>query len=746
MTRQNGQTAIYWALAAYVGLSTVGTAEAQTTPDNQVDVIVITAQKRSESAQEVPVSVTAVSGDDLTNSGVRTATQIASLVPNLAVSTPYSESQPEYSLRGISVSDFSQNQQSPIALYVDEVYKGVGALQSLQIYDIERLEVLRGPQGTLYGRNATGGAISFFTRGPEFDAANGYVTVGAGNYGGVDASAAYGQQIVDDVLAFRVAGMYQESDGYVEELTPGFPDRNGYENWAVRGSLRFNPVEDFDAVLRVSANRAEMPGGYGVLALSRPGGVGFTGYDRSGLSYFQNEDDKNGLQLVEGRSASLTMNWDFSPDWQLASITSYDHGEWTVAEDADGSPFNVLTIGYFSDVDSAAQELRLSTTGTGPFKGIFGVYASREALKAETSIITYYNAASLQPDGTPTCLVDFFTGCRPSNEFSQIKTNLSAYGNVEYAITDDLSIIGGLRYSQDELNIGYYRSTLSYLDPTTQLEVTDAFPLITAPPISKIDDSNVSGKIGFKYTASPDVMVFGSFSTGYRGSSLNAQAFYAPEEITIAEPETLDAWELGFKSDLFDRSVRLNATTFYYDYKNQQFLDVTPNSLQVLVNAPAATLYGLEVELTAKPTADITLHGGAGYTHSEYDELLLRGFNLAGNQLIGTPKVTFSAAADWVFYSADGVELTLHGDTLYTSRKYYDAFQDDNISQAAFWLTNARFSASFDDGAWVASIWAKNLTDEKYTSFKLNLQALFNYDYTQRGAPRTYGVELTHQF
>jgi iron complex outermembrane receptor protein len=252
--------------------------------------------------------------------------------------------------------------------------------------------------------------------------------------------------------------------------------------------------------------------------------------------------------------------------------------------------------------------------------------------------------------------------------------------------------------------------------------------------------------VGVKYTVSPDVLVFANYSTGYRGSSVNGQAFYSAAEVTVAKPETLSAVDLGVKSEWLDHRLRLNATAFWYDYRNQQFLDVTPYNLQVLTNAPKATLYGIETELTARITSDLTWNLGAGYTHSRYDQLTLRGRDLAGNQLIGTPKWTANSSLDWVFLRRSGVDLNLHADTVYTSRRYFDAFQQEAVSQAGYWVVNGRVSARINDGAYVVSIWAKNIADERYSPFKIDLRGGFNFIYAHRAPPRTLGVELSHRF
>src|SRR5580765_348077 len=206
--------------------------------DTTLDEIVVTAERRSERLQDVPVAVTALSASDLEDRGVRQAADIASSVPNMLLNLPYGpEAQPTFTLRGVTTQDYSQNQSSPIAMYVDEVYKAVGSVQALQTYDLDRVEVLRGPQGTLYGKNATGGAVSFFSRNPSLTTADGYATAGFGNYSAYTLEAAAGGPLIDNQLGVRAAVSYEKRDGWVHSIVPGVEPLNGID--ALAGRLTF---------------------------------------------------------------------------------------------------------------------------------------------------------------------------------------------------------------------------------------------------------------------------------------------------------------------------------------------------------------------------------------------------------------------------------------------------------------------------------------------------------------------------
>ena len=252
----------------------------------QLQEIVVTAQRRTENIQNVPIAITAVSGTELAELGVRQGADITSLVPNMLLNLPYGpEAQPTFTLRGVTTQDFSQNQSSPIAMYVDEVYKAVGAVQALQTFDLDRVEVLRGPQGTLYGKNATGGAVSFYSRNTSLSDTDGYVTGGGGNYSDYSVRAAAGTPLIDDKLAVRVALYYENRDGWVNSVAPVHVEPlNGVDAFAGRLTLLGKPTDTLTATLKASFSKS---GGtpYGAHAINNdPTVTLFNGY----ISWFDN--------------------------------------------------------------------------------------------------------------------------------------------------------------------------------------------------------------------------------------------------------------------------------------------------------------------------------------------------------------------------------------------------------------------------------------------------------------------------
>jgi iron complex outermembrane recepter protein len=386
MCRRNGrsyrisprQSACLAAACSLLGAYCPQPAQAQETG---LEEVTVTAQRRSERLQDVPVAVTAISGSELVERGVRQAGDIVDSVPNLLLNLPYGpEAQPTFTLRGVTTQDFSENQSSPIAMYVDEVYKPVGALQALQIYDLDRVEVLRGPQGTLYGKNATGGAVNFYSRNPSLSEYDGYVIAGAGNYSMFATQGAVGGPIIDDRLGWRAAFLYEKRDGWVNSIVPGVEPLNGVDAAAGRLSFLGKPSEDLTILFKVFLSKS---GGtpYGAHALNiDPTYTGFNGT----ISWFDNGAKYAVHKEIRNDGASLKIDWQL-PHATLTSVTGFDYGRWYEKSDDGGLPITLRLDDpntYFSSVNAFSQELRLASRDSGPFGWLAGLYYGRESTHA----------------------------------------------------------------------------------------------------------------------------------------------------------------------------------------------------------------------------------------------------------------------------------------------------------------------------------------------------------------------------
>ena len=763
------------------GLGLVPTLWAST-GEMVIEEVIVTAQKRAESLQDVPVSVSALTRSNLERLRLRDTTEIVAQIPNLQLNGTAGDAIPIFSLRGVSMNDYSFNQNSPVAPYVDEVYKGNPAFLGIQTFDLERIEVLRGPQGTLYGKNSTGGAVNFITAKPGAER-DGYLTIGGGNFNRTAAEGAVNLPLADN-LALRIAGTWTEADGWLENRTAGVDDGNSVDNLAWRVSLSWQPTDTLDVLLRASGS--EVNGvNYGIVADNiGPDGVGAGLYGlynalgvttrvdgtRPGFDFFDFDSEQDEKRKIESTAFSLTVNWDISETLTLTSITSYDEGDAFVPEDADGTSNTLINVTQFVDADQVTQDLRLTSNNDGPFNFIAGIYYSEEELSARTSLF-YSQDLDLNLDGSldfEDCsdplftlfgLPDFVTpegaatdalfstfglsladlaifGCETQNQFDQERTSMAAYFDGEYALNQNWTARFGVRLTEDETDLSNFNANILGNDG-----------VLVTPTIVAIDDlisdSEVTGKVGIDYVGENGTLYYAHYSRGYRTGAFNAQAFLDVAEVTSVAPEELDALELGVKTSLAEDRVNLNVSVFHYRYDNQQFLNVDESLIQTLVNIDESKITGAEVEIAARVSPSLMLRSGLGVLDSEVDEGVLNGVDLSGNELPQAPDVNFNIGVDWDVFSSERGTLALHVDGSYTGEQYFEVMNTDRIQADAYWVINGALTFESADSRWAVSLWGKNLFEEEYVTSAIDLQAFFGYDYTHVGAPRSYGLDLT---
>lgn len=707
--------------------------------------IVVTAQKRSENMQDVPVSVTALSGSQLRSLNLTNATQITQQVPNLAVQTPYGEAQPIFSLRGVSLVDYSQHQQGPIAMYVDEDYKGAGVFRSQQLYDIDHVEVLRGPQGTLFGRNTTGGSVNIYTVSPNLAGTRGYFSGGVGNYGLRETSGAVEFTPIDDVLGIRIAYDYRRNDGFIKALQPGLKNFNNEDGGGVRVKIAYHPTPDLRLQLSYSHGESKTrPTGYSIEHVGAEG-IGFLGFFNENESFYSSNAGSQGYLRINNDSAQLRGEWDVNSGMTLTSLTSYDEGTFSAYSDDDDRPEKILADGVDSRAKVWSQELRLASTDKGPFTWLVGGALSQEHIET-SSRYDYFGLLSQDVGGEPSCLVDGASGCIYLNAFDAKRRSMAAFAHLTYKITERLQIQGGLRYSNDRTSVDSYTADLGYFDPATgEAVLGGGGTYISAPPFHRFTNSNLSGKIALRYEIGPNVNSYASYSRGYRSGTFNGYAYFDPSEVNIVKPETIDAYEVGFKAEMLGRKIRLNGSLFYYDYTNQQFLDVDELGLENLVNAPSSRIWGGELELTAALARNLTVSASAGHTDSKFKELTLGGEDLSGNRLSSAPRWTLNGAVDWTMLPDSPASIDFHADARYTSKQYFTPFNKQDASQRGYWLVNASISKPIQQTGLRFSLWIKNLLGKHYDVYMLD-DAVLNGQLAVRGAPRTYGGSATVTF
>jgi len=789
------------ALAAAVATLLGAAAQAQTAPEDSgaIAEVVVTAQKRTESLQAVPVSVTALTANQLGELKMDSPSDLTTQIPNLQVNGIVGEGSPIFSLRGVSMFDYSLSQSSPVASYIDEVYKGNFVLFGVEMYDLQRVEVLRGPQGTLYGKNTTGGAINFVTRRPGFDT-EGEIKLGFGNYGRQEAEGAFQTALIDDRLAMRFAFTYTKMDGFIHNVLPGQPDMEGVNQYGVRLSLLYKISEDATATLRLSKSMQD-PQNYAIIAGNisagnipwgaiPPGaipGVGGVGYYRTvdgnpgstPLANDQVAQNYTPKRRQDNDGVSLTVDWKLGQTLALTSITSWDQGSLFNPEGTDGSPLDIFKIPYIGKTKQIAQDLRLTSSTGGAFDYIVGAYYQHEVIYNSTEN-QFYNFLDFNDDGavnaqdcvdSSSAPADAGTGtgyasgfvinpsCRYYNQFDQIRNSWSVYSDASYKLSEIVKLRAGVRYNHDNAS---QQNALDQLRGPDEVPIAnlgffaplpgggvgpDPAVAVDATRRQDVHNTAVTGRAGIDITPTHDALIYFSYSRGYRSAAFNAQFLFTPEDFTSVKPETLDSLELGFKTAWAQNRLQLNGAVFHYQYKNQQYIDVQPTGQQPLINLAKSKIDGGELELVTRPVRDFTLRVGLGFLDGTIQEGAIAAgtVDVSGHKLPNAPTTSATMSADWDALHFGDSRLTLHFDGSYASKQYFELLNEDRIAQDAYSILNARIAFHGGGDKWEIGAWGRNLADKYYLTNAVDLQAL-GYDYEHRGLPRMYGLDASYRF
>lgn len=732
----------HWkSLAAASGLAVMASicaapAQAQEQAKNESEPngeIVVTAAKRSESIQSVPISISAISGDQLEKSRTNSIDSLVSRVANLQLSSTVGDNTPIFALRGVSMSDYSLNQASPVATYYDEVYKGNFAFLGVDLFDLERVEVLRGPQGTLYGKNTTGGAVNLISRNAKLGETSGYLNAGYGNYNRVDLTGAINVPL-GDKAALRLAGTFGRADGWFKNVVPGMPDLGEAREYGLRGSLYVEPSDAVRLTLRASTS-FQNPHNYGIYA--EPEAV-----NRPGLSTYEIASNIPDRRRARTYSISLNAEADLSDSLTLTSITSWDKGSLRFVEDTDGQSISLLEILYDDHASQFAQDLRLTSKGSGPFNFILGGYFAKENVY-NLNNITIAGFADIDDSGTvdaADCALGLPIACQLRNQFNQKKESFAIYGDVNYKLADHVILRGGLRFTHDKGHQYNFTSAAYSIDNQFVAQLIPNSEL-------RYSADNVSGKLGIDYKFDSANMLYANFSTGFRAPSFNGQAILDPSELSVATAEKVTSYEVGLKTKSMDRRLTFNAAAFYYSYRNQQFINVdTATGFQRLINIPKSRIYGAEAELTFAATPNLTLRAGAGALSTKILEGTVNGVDVKGNRLSNAPAFNFNAGIDLSLFDNSMGKLSVHPEVAYQSNQYFEVLNVPRLNQKGYALVNGHIDFESADGMWTASVWGKNLNNMKYFTSRIDLLGLYGFDYNHIGAPRTYGISIGRKF
>jgi iron complex outermembrane recepter protein len=730
--------------AAGSALAQQESTDSGTTAATGIGEIVVTAQRRAQSILEVPLAITAIDNSTLEKNGISNSAQLATAVPNLQISSPFGNTQPNFSLRGISVAnEYNSNQASPIGVYIDDVYIAPRTSQGMGLFDLDRVEVLRGPQGTLFGRNTTGGAINFITRGPSLDGANGYAELGYGNFNTFTAQGAVEETLIQGQLGIRVAGNWVHGGGQIENVYPGGANPNSQDSRQGRISLRYKPGEgDLDIKIRAYAGR------------DNPTQAAVQGFlpAREGLGFFQVDENRIGENQTSASGVAANVSYAFSRSLSVTSITSIDIGRQDLQQAADGSPVDILDIDWQSHYRQYSEEARFNYGGD-RLNLVGGLYYGWD----QTTTDNTFNIGSVLAPGVNG---GFFQNYRQRRHSSAV------FLQGDFKITNQLIFTLGARYTEDRAryddgyanlfagNVGGPHTPLASTVPCPGVPGTCAYDPAARYVVNGSNDAP-TGRAALSYTFDSGLLTYASYNRGYRSGAFNGGGYTSSSGITYIKPETVNAYEIGGKGRFLNRALTASAAIFYYDYTNQQLQDTRPGPVSFLVNAPQSQVYGAEAEATYRVVPALTLRGSFGYLHATYKELTLQGTNLQGNHLPFAPTWTGQFGFDWNIVDVAGGELTLSPTANVVSRQYFSPFnginaagtgQDNSeLEQSGYSKVNA--SLNWTRNKVLVRAWVDNLFDREVYSYGLDLRgAGFPYNFLVPSTPRTFGISGRYSF
>lgn len=727
--------------ASIVALAAAGPAFAQEAV--QLEEITVTAQKRAQDVLDVGGTLDVVGAAELSERRVEQVRDLSSFSSNLDVKEQVPGAMPVITIRGVGLDDFSSTNNPSAGIYIDEVYLASLAQMNFDLFDIERVEVLKGPQGTLYGRNSTAGALNIVTAKPSSSGFAARLAGGAGNFKTYDVEGMLNVPL-GETLAFRFAAKtVQQDEGYWFNRTIG-KDIGRRDVWLGRAQVRWTPTEALDVNLKLEAQRvrSEMGQGefFGLLPSPLSPGVACPG-DARCTDFFGYRDpdgdpftgDWSGDHFYNIDQFGAALKFDYDLGWAtLTSVTGYANFARSFYIDTDATPLRQTDFIQTDKIHQVSQELRLAGS-TDRVEWLVGGFYSTDRVRV-------FNPG----------FFDELFNTRTLGFADQKTKSAAVFAHGEWKLTDTLGLVTGLRYTWEEKrNIGASDDLVAYC-PGSLLSMAPC----GSPPIrlafvdAKIKDTNWSWKVGLNWKPNPLTLVYASASQGVKSGGFFSGAAVNSAQLAPYDPERLVAFEAGWKARLPEAGLQVSASAFYYDYSDvQTFIRDTSGALPIqrLGNVEEADLYGADIDVAWRPGVlpGLSLQAGLGLLHTE-----LGGFTTAqgavpsGNRLPNAPEVTFNGAAQYDWRLNDALTLRLQASTRYSDELFKDAQNDPLIKQESYWTWDGRIALMAKESGWEVSLWGKNLGEERHLVQGLNVLSL-GYGNRTYSAPRTWGVSLS---
>ncbi|MBB6522143.1 TonB-dependent receptor [Pseudoteredinibacter isoporae] len=691
--------------------------------DGMLEEVVVTARKRSESLQETPLSVVALGAENLEQQNISDLKGIEMKMPNVAAGGAggLGGSNAAFFVRGIGTDRNAVNQETPIALYVDDAYYGRTDGALLSVLDVAQVEVSRGPQGTLFGRGATGGAIRYITQKPT-DELEAKVQLNIGSENRRDVKAVVNLPVSEDV-AFRFTGATLNQDGHVKGVLSGvdYGDKNSD---LFRAYMRWQLSDNAELLWSADYTKGNSNGGASVL-IARNNNAPFVqgeagaGFDIANIplgDYSKSYQTGENFYKSDNRGSNLTINWGLSDSIEFKSSTSWRKIDVTGAYDTDGTPASLFEQNFDRNIDMLSQEFQFSGEGDG-HSWLAGFFYYSEEASDQRDVYTTRNSR----DRTSTRIVNPYE-----------VESYAVFGQASFDLNDQWSLTSGLRYTYDDKSI-----VANELNPAGAKKITE--------DVRNSDTwSALTGRISLEYQMNDDVFLFTSLARGYRSGGFNdriradlgADNFFG---ITAFDEETLDVAELGLRSELLDQRLRFNMTFFYGEYDDMQISSLLPGTTRnVIQNIGAAEISGLEGEFTFLINDVFSVDGAFGYLNADYTRIESDRASVGlDSDFARAPEISYAIGleADW----GETIARIDYG----WKDDFRSVTPDANfIQQEAYGLLNANVRCRPEGSNWQLSIYGTNLTDEHYLVSGIAVLNPVGIAQVEPGRFREFGVKI----
>ncbi len=742
-----------------------------------LEEVVVTAQKREQNIQDVGVSVSAFSGEAMEKLKFSSTADVVSQTPNVEARRHFISRGLTTNLfiRGVGTTQFNNANESSIAGFVDEFYLVSPSTLDFLLFDMSGTEILRGPQGTLFGRNATGGAFQFSTKKPSTEGVDGRVKASVGNYDAYVVEGAINVPLGDSA-AIRLSAITDQHDHLAKNIFPGKGGALDQDFSAFRAQLAVDITENLSLTVKAETGQVEgdltadqgvpydlldtLAGGGEVVELPADG----FGYSPTADGTRNNPDRFNANGNNEGSNEVDHLLARFDLDLEnmtFSSITGYMDQTFSLSEDCDGSPNGFCSYNPEYESQHFTQEFRI-VGNTENLNYTAGLFYMNQDSESDVIVPVFVGLGVFPPAGGG------IGGAVLDVDFQQELTSMAAYAQFEYSLSEELILIGGVRINRDEKefnqnlffpiveypgrtdsNFASIAEMRAYVETGGSLAPANIFNKATAGSLTEINDTNYGVTLQVNYTPNEDTLMYASFRRGLKGGGFNNEVMPAglPANLIPFDQEVIHAYELGWKQTLANGLGRINGAVFYYDYQDYQATSF--QNFGNFITNNDASLSGAEIELFLTPTEGLSIIVGASYLDSNVDDVVMPGGLVQDREMGEAPEFGFNALVnyEWGVDALNG-SLSVQLDGNYVGERFADVLNQKGLELDSHTIFNSVLAYSHDSGKWGVDLWIKNLTDERVELFKLeidNLAGTLNGQ-VNWNAPRTYGASVFYNF